>query len=235
MQNKRENTENLALEKESVKDSVTLEAKEVNPGNIDSKVMFKLSYGLFMLSARLGDKDNGCITNTVIQITSNPLKVSVTVNKANLTHDMIVDSGKFNISVLTEKASFSIFERFGFASGRDKDKFAGYDEKKRADNGIYYITENTNGIISGDVSEIIDVGTHSIFIADVTEAIVLSNEPSVTYQYYFDNIKPKPQAKKEDKKGYVCKICGYVYEGEELPSDFICPICKHGAADFEKL
>lgn len=200
--------------------------------SIENNTMFKISYGLFVVSARTGGKDNGCIINTVQQITQEPLKLSVAVNKDNFTHDMIKESGVFNISVLTESVPFEVFERFGFKSGRDTDKFDGVDYAERSENGILYLTKYTNGLISGKVIEAVDCGTHTLFVADVTEAKILSDEKSVTYQYYFDNIKPKPEAK---KKGYVCKICGYVYEGEELPGDFICPWCKHGAVDFEEI
>ena len=201
----------------------------------DKNAMFKLSYGLFVLSARDNSKDNGCIINTVTQITSRPLRISVVVNKTNMTHDMIVSSKKFNVSVLTEGTPFSVFEQFGFASGKDVEKFAGYNENERTSNGVRCLTENVNSVISASVTDVIDLGTHSMFIADVTQAFCISNEPSVTYQYYFDNIKPKPVQKSDTKSGYVCKICAYVYEGEVLPSDYICPLCKHGAADFEKL
>ena len=200
--------------------------------SIENNTMFKISYGLFVVSARTGEKDNGCIINTVQQITQEPLKLSVAINKDNFTHDMIKESGVFNISVLTESVPFEVFERFGFMSGRDTDKFDGVDYAERSENGILYLTKYTNGLISGKVIEAVDCGTHTLFVADVTEAKILSDEKSVTYQYYFDNIKPKPEAK---KKGYVCKICGYVYEGEELPGDFICPWCKHGAVDFEEI
>lgn len=199
---------------------------------IENNTMFKLSYGLFVVSAHANGRDNGCIINTVQQITQEPLKVTVAVNKDNFTHDMIKESGSFNISVLTETVPFEVFECFGFKSGRDIDKFDEVDYAERSENGILYLNKYTNGIISGKVINEIDCGTHTVFVADVTEARILSDEPSVTYQYYFDNIKPKPQAK---KKGYVCKICGYVYEGEELPDDFICPWCKHGAVDFEEI
>ena len=202
---------------------------------VNALTMFKLSYGLFVLTARDGEKDNGCITNTAIQITESPLRVSFAVNKSNYTHDMIIKTGEFNLSVLTESVPFSTFQRFGFQSGRDVDKFADVEYDARAANGIRYLPDNTNGVISGKVAEAYDYGTHTVFVADVTQAFVLSNEPSVTYQYYFDHIKPKPQPPKDIKKGYVCKICGYVYEGDTLPDDYICPICKHGAKDFEPL
>jgi flavorubredoxin/flavin reductase (DIM6/NTAB) family NADH-FMN oxidoreductase RutF len=202
---------------------------------VDPAVMFKLSYGLFVLTARDGNKDNGCIINTVMQITSSPVKITIGVNKANYTHDMILKTGKFNISVLTESAPFRVFKQFGFQSGKDTDKFAGSGEVLRTENGIRYVSEWTNGVISGEVKEAIDCGTHTLFIAEARQAFSLSHDASVTYQYYFDNIKPKPQPPKENKKGFVCKICGYVYEGDTLPDDFICPLCKHGAGDFERI
>ena len=200
-----------------------------------AEVMFKLSYGLFVLTARDGDKDNGCIINTVTQITVTPISISVIVNKVNFTHDMILKTGEFNVSVLSEGAAFRIFEQFGFKSGKDSDKFAGSSYSDRTENGIRYIPEQTNAVISAKVTKHIDCGTHTMFIADVTNAFILSDEKSLTYQYYFDHIKPKPKPQKSDKKGWVCKICGYIYEGEDLPKDFICPLCKHGAEDFEKL
>ena len=202
---------------------------------IDQGAIFKLSYGLFVLTAKDREKDNGCIINTAIQITSNPLRISIAVIKANYTHDMIQKTGQFNVSILSESAQFSAFQRFGFQSGKTADKFEGCGYDARTANGIRYVPENTNGVISAKVAEKYDYGTHTLFIADVTQAIVLSNERSVTYQYYFDNIKPKPQPVKEEKKGFICKICGYVYEGEKLPDDFICPICKHGVEDFEPM
>ena len=194
--------------------------------------MFKLSYGLFVLTARDGDKDNGCIINTVTQITSEPQRITIAVNKANHTHDMILKTGLFNVSVLTEEVPFAIFQHFGFQSGRDTDKFA-QGEGQRSANGLMYIPWNTNALLSGKVIDTVKFETHTLFIADVTEAMILSDAPSVTYAYYQENIKPKPQPAK--KKGWVCKICGYVYEGDPLPADFICPLCKHPASDFEPL
>ena len=202
---------------------------------IDTSAMFKLSYGLFVLTARDGDKDNGCIINTATQLTSDPLQISITVNKSNLTHDMILKTGLFNLSVLSTSTPFSIFQQFGFQSGKDTDKFKDADYDARSADGIRYLPSFANSVISARVSGTYDCGTHTLFIASVCEALVLSQEPSVTYQYYFDNIKPKPEAPKSKKSGYVCKICGYVYEGEPLPPDFICPICKHGAKDFKKI
>ena len=221
-------------EKNMAKASV-IQNNQAAENAIDMKTMFKLSYGLFVLTAKDGAKDNGCIINTVIQITEKPLRVTVAVNKANLTHDMILKTGEFNISILTENAPFSIFERFGFHSGKDTDKFAGDTGNARTTNDIRYLPEHTNGIISAMVKDSYDYSTHTLFIADVTQAFMLSDEQSITYQYYFTHTKPKPQLPKEKKKGFVCKICGYVHEGETLPDDFICPLCKHGAADFEAL
>ena len=201
---------------------------------VEPNAMFKLSYGLFVLTAKDGDKDNGCIINTAAQLTSNPNRISIAVNKNNFTHDMILKTGLFNVSILTTDAPFDIFKYYGFQTGREVNKFPG-SGFPRSKNSLIFITGCTNAFISGKVVEAHDYGTHTLFVADVTEAQVLSNAPSVTYAYYFDHIKPKPQKPAEQKVGWVCKICGYVYEGEELPADFVCPLCKHGAADFEKL
>lgn len=204
---------------------------------VDPNAMFKFSYGLFVLTAKDGAKDNGCIINTASQLTDTPKRITVAVNKANYTHDMILKTGVFNVSVLSEDVGMDTFKRFGFQSGRSADKFDGCEGLQRSANGLYYLTGCTNAVLSGKVIQSIDCGTHTLFIADVTEAKVLSQEPSVTYAYYFAHIKPKPlpAAMSEVKKGWICKICGYVYEGEELPPDYICPICKHGVSDFEKL
>ena len=204
-------------------------------GAIDTQAMFKLSYGLFVLTAKDGEKDSGCIINTATQITEKPLRISIAVNKANFTHDMIIKTGAFNLSILTESAPFRIFKQFGFQSGRENDKFAESAYTARANNGLRYVPEHTNAMLSGKVVQSMDYSTHTVFIAEIAEALTLSKEPSTTYQYYFEHIKPKPQPPKDDKKGFVCKICGYVYEGETLPEDFICPLCKHGAADFERM
>ena len=200
---------------------------------VEPNAMFKLSYGLFVLTAK-GTHDNGCIINTVTQITDTPKRISIAVNKANHTHDLIMNNGVFNVSVLTTDATFALFQRFGFQSGREVDKFDGFTDVARSENGLYYVTQASNAFISGKVIQTLDYGTHTVFIADVTEAKVLSNAPSLTYAYYFEHVKPKPAALSE-QKGWVCKICGYVYEGDELPADFICPLCKHGAEDFERL
>ena len=201
---------------------------------IEKNAMFKLSYGLFVLSSVEFGKDNGCIINTVMQITDEPKRIAVGVNKSNRTHDMIDATGVFNVSVLTESTPFDVFQRFGFQSGRDVDKFAGLPAE-RSENWVRYLPEHTNAVLSGEVIQKIDCGTHTLFIADVTEAKVLSDEPSVTYDYYFKHIKPKPAAAPAEsgKKKWVCQLCGYVHEGDELPADFVCPLCKHGADDFE--
>ena len=199
---------------------------------MDDKVMRNLSYGLFVCTAKDGEKDNGCIINTVTQVASTPNRISIAVNKANYTHDMILKTGKFNVSILSEAATFDTFKHFGFQSGRDTDKMAGI-EFSRSENGLVYITNGCNGFISGDVYQTFDVGSHTLFIADVVDGAVFDKTASATYAYYFSNIKPKPEAPK--KKGWVCTICGYIYEGEELPADFICPLCKHPASDFKPL
>jgi len=199
---------------------------------IDNSAIFKLSYGLFVLFARNNDKDNACIINTAQQVTQDPLRISVTVNKDNLTHALIYRTKKLNLSVLSESVPFDIIKEFGFSSGFEKEKVPS-GKYKRAENGICYLSDHSNAYISADVIDTVDLGTHTMFICDVTAAEKLSDEQSVTYDYYFKYIKPKPE--KAEKKGYVCKICGYVYEGEPLPEDFICPLCKHPASDFEKL
>ncbi|MCU6762837.1 Anaerobic nitric oxide reductase flavorubredoxin [uncultured Roseburia sp.] len=203
--------------------------------SVDPNALFKLSYGLFVLSAKDGEKDNGCIINTVTQLTDTPKRLTIAVNKQNLTHDMILKTGMFNVSVLTEDVPFKVFQHFGFQSGREADKFDGSIKAVRSRNGVVYLPDYTNAFISGKVIDALDYGTHTLFVAEITEACILSQEPSVTYAYYFEHIKPKPQPAEENKKGFVCKICGYVYEGETLPADFICPLCKHGAEDFEPL
>lgn len=199
---------------------------------MDNKAMFKLSYGLYVLTAKDQGKDNGCIINTAAQVTTTPNRITVAVNKQNYTHDMIKNSGEFNVSVLDQTAPFSVFQNFGFQSGRDTDKVSGMNMERSA-NGILYLKESTAAYISGKVVQEVDLGTHTLFLADVTDAEMLSGKEAVTYSYYQANIKPKPE--KTEKKGYRCKICGYIYEGETLPEDYVCPICKHGAIDFEPI
>ena len=205
---------------------------------MDKKAMYKLTYGLFVLTANENGKDNGCIINTAIQAAGDPNQVSISVSKQNYTHDMIVRTGKFTVSSITEKADFSLFKRFGFQSGKDTDKFQGFDGWMRGINGVTYITESTNAYISVEVEQSVDLGSHTLFIGKVTDMEVLSDDKSVTYEFYQSNIKPKPEQVGTTPKGetvWRCIICGYEYVGEELPEDFICPWCKHPASDFEKI
>ena len=205
---------------------------------MDKKAMYKLSYGLFILTAREGEKDNGCVINTAIQAASTPNQISVCVNKANFTHDMIMRTGAFTVSVISQKAGFDLFKHFGFQSGKDVNKFADFKDCKRGENGIFYITQGTNAFISIKVAKTEDLGSHTMFVGEITDMEVLSDDTSATYEYYMNNIKPKPEAVGKTADGktiWRCKICGYEYVGEELPDDFICPICKHTAEDFEKV
>ncbi len=205
---------------------------------MNNKAMHKLTYGLFVLTAYNNGKHNGCIINTAGQVTSDPNRISITVNKSNLTHDMIMENKKFNISIISQDAKFDLFKHFGFQSGRDVDKFEGFSGYKKALNDVNYITEGTNAYISAWVQETVDLGTHTLFIAAVTNMEVLNDVPSASYEYYQNNIKPKPQpisSEKSDKTVWRCTVCGYEYEGEELPEDYICPLCKHPASDFEKV
>ena len=221
---------------QAIYDSMPKPAPAVHTADapVEKNAFFSFSYGLFVLTAREGEKDNGCIINTAAQLTDTPKRISIAVNKANYTHDMIRRTGVFNLSMLSTDAPFGLFQHYGFQSGRDVDKFADVKGMARATNGVYYLPYSTNAFVSGKVTQEIDLGTHTLFIADVTEARVLSGAPSMTYSFYFANVKPKPAALTK-QTGWVCKICGYVYEGETLPADFICPLCKHGAEDFEKL
>lgn len=205
---------------------------------MDKTAMYRLSYGVFVLTARESDKDNGCIINTAIQAASAPNQLSICVNKGNYTHDMILRTGRFTVSVLSQSADFNIFRHFGFQSGREVNKFEAFEQCERGANGIYYITGGSNAYISVKVTKTEDLGSHTMFIGEVTDMKVLSEVPSATYEYYLNHIKPRPQAAektKEEKTIWRCKICGYEYIGEELPEDFICPVCKHPASDFEKI
>ncbi len=198
----------------------------------------KVTYGVFVLTAKKEDYDNGCIINTVLQVTDSPSRIVVAVNKQNYTHDMIMETKNFNISILSEKAEFEVFKHFGFKSGREVNKFEGYSDYKRSNNGIAYITKGTNAYISGKVTDTIDMDTHTLFVADVEDMSILNEDVSASYDYYHRNIKPQPQATTSEineKQKWVCTVCGYEYEGEELPEDFICPWCKHPASDFEKV
>ena len=203
---------------------------------MDKKTMYKLTYGLFVLTSQAEGKDSGCIINTAGQVTSEPNRISITVNKANFTHDLVKKSGSFNVSILSEEASFDTFRHLGFQSGREVDKFAGYEDCKRSANGLYYITAGTNGYISAKVEQAIDLGSHTMFIASVEDMEVLSGTASASYADYQASIKPKPEkTAPAGKTVWRCSVCGYVYEGEELPEDFVCPLCKHPASDFEKV
>lgn len=197
---------------------------------MDKEAMYKLSYGLFVLTAKEGEKDNGCIINTASQVTTDPNRITIAVNKQNYTHDMIVNTGEFNVSILSQKSKFETYKHWGFQSGANVDKTENITFS-RAENGIIYIAEETNAYISCKVISSIDLGTHTLFVADVADCRNLKNDESVTYSYYQKNIKPAPQK----KKGYICTVCGYIYEGEVLPDDFICPLCKHPASDFEPI
>ena len=199
----------------------------------ETNAMFKINYGLYLLAAKDEFKDNACIINAVNQITDNPKRISIAVNKQNLTHDIIVKTGNFSISVLTEETPFSIFSKFGYHSGKDTDKFADVNNIERCTNGTAYLPEYSNAIICAKVVDIQDYGTHTLFVGEVESSEVLSDSPSLTYSHYLENTRVKTATAK--KKGFRCKICNYIYEGETLPADYICPICKHGAADFEPI
>ena len=205
---------------------------------MNTKAMYALSYGLFVVSTKVGDKDNGCITNTAIQVTSDPNQIALAVNRANYTNELMKEAGIFNISVISEEADFELFKRFGFQSGRDVDKYAGFADYERSANGLTYVNKGTNAFLSAKITQQVELSTHTLFIAEVTDMDVLSDAASATYGYYQSNIKPKPEAVGETKTGetiWRCTICGYEYVGEDLPDDFICPICKHGKDDFEKI
>ena len=198
----------------------------------DMTALFNIGYGLYVVTSNDGKKDNGLIVNTVTQVTNTPNRLAVTINKENYSHHVIKQTGKMNINCLTVDAPFAVFEAFGFRSGRNVDKFADCTPL-RSDNGLVFLPRYINSFMSLKVEQYVDLDTHGMFICSVTEARVISDRETMTYNYYYQNVKPKPET--EGKKGYVCKICGYVYEGEELPADFICPLCKHGAADFEPI
>ena len=219
-----------ALADELCKDYLAMQEETANKNDLTA--LFNIGYGLYVVTSNDGKKDNGLIVNTVSQVTSSPNRVAVCINKQNYSHHVIKQTGKMNINCLSVEAPFSVFESFGFRSGRSVDKFAGYDPL-RSDNGLVFLPHYTNSFLSLKVEQYVDLDTHGMFICEVTEARVLSDKETMTYTYYQNNVKPKPQT--EGKKGFVCKICGYVYEGDELPEDFVCPLCKHGPADFEPI
>lgn len=196
---------------------------------INKNVLYNLSYGLFVLTT----EGSGCIINTVMQVTDSPVTVVIAVNKDTATHDALQECKKFNISVLSESAKFDLIKHFGFQSSRVTDKFSSFNCKEKAENGIYYITSGTNAYLSGKVTGITDCGTHSLFFAEIVATAQLSSDPSATYEYYHKHIKPEPDKGSNNGGKWVCKICGFVYDGENLPDGYVCPICKHPASDFE--
>lgn len=198
----------------------------------DMTALFRIGYGLYVVTSNDGKKDNGLIVNTVTQLTDTPNRVAVNINKANYSHHVIKQTGVLNVNCLSVEAPFSVFQQFGFQTGRSVDKFAG-QTVRRSDNGLVFLDKYINAFMSLKVEQYVDLGTHGMFICSVTEARVMSDQDTMTYTYYQKYVKPKPQT--EGKKGFVCKVCGYIYEGDELPEDYICPLCKHGAADFEPI
>ena len=199
----------------------------------DLSALFNIGYGLYVVTSNDGQKDNGLIVNTVSQVTSTPNKIAVTINKQNYSHHIIKQTKKMNVNCLSTDAPFKLFQTFGFVSGRNENKFASYEEVLRSDNGLVFLPKYINSFMSLKVEEYVDLGTHGMFICSVTEARVMNKMETMTYTYYQNNVKPKPDV--GEKKGFVCKICGYVYEGDTLPDDFVCPLCKHGASDFEPI
>ncbi|MBR4819269.1 MAG: flavin reductase [Clostridiales bacterium] len=210
-----------------------LARKEDTANKNDLTALFNIGYGLYVVTSNDGKKDNGLIVNTVTQVTNTPNRIAVTINKQNYSHHVIKQTGVMNVNCLSEEAPFSVFENFGFQSGRTVDKFAGEEELLRSDNGLVFMSKYINSFMSLKVEDYVDLDTHGMFICSITEARVLSDKKTMTYTYYQDKVKPKPET--EGKKGWVCKVCGYVYEGDELPDDIVCPLCKHGAADFEPI
>ncbi|MBE6733790.1 MAG: MBL fold metallo-hydrolase [Ruminococcaceae bacterium] len=219
-----------ALSDELCRDYIAQNSDTANKNDLSA--LFNIGYGLYVVTSNDGKKDNGLIVNTVTQVTNTPNKVAVTINKENYSHHVIKQTGVMNVNCLTTEAPFSVFESFGFVSGRNVDKFENC-EPLRSDNGLIFLPRYINSFMSLKVEQYVDLDTHGMFICEITEARVLSDKETMTYTYYQQNVKPKPET--EGKKGYVCKICGYIYEGDTLPEDFICPLCKHGAADFEEI
>lgn len=228
------NDENMnqieALANELSKDYIAQSDETANKNDLTA--LFNIGYGLYVVTSNDGKRDNGLIVNTVTQVTNSPNRIAVCINKENYSHHVIKQTGVMNVNCLSTEAPFSVFERFGFQSGRNTDKFDGFDYLK-SDNGLAFLPRYINSFMSLKVEDYVDLDTHGMFICSVTEARVLSDKETMTYTYYQENVKPKPQV--DGKKGYVCKVCGYVYEGDELPDDFICPLCKHGVADFEPI
>ncbi|MGM9669089.1 MAG: flavin reductase [Faecousia sp.] len=219
-----------ALANELTKEYMAQNGETANKNDLTA--LFKIGYGLYVVTSNDGKKDNGLIVNTVSQLTSTPNRVAVCINKQNYSHHVIRQTGIMNVNCLSVDAPFSVFQNFGFQSGRTADKFAN-ETPLRSDNGLAFLPKYINAFMSLKVEQYLDLGTHGMFICSVTEARVISDKETMTYTYYQNNVKPKP--KTEGKKGWVCKVCGYIYEGDPLPEDFICPLCKHGAADFEPI
>ena len=219
-----------ALSEELCKDYLAQQASTANKNDLTA--LFNIGYGLYVVTSNDGKKDNGLIVNTVTQVTNTPNRIAVTINKDSYSHHIIKQTGLMNINCLSVDAPFAVFEKFGFVSGRSVDKFADCTPL-RSDNGLAFLPRYINSFMSLKVEQYVDLDTHGMFICSITEARVISDKETMTYTYYQNNVKPKPQT--EGKKGYVCKICGYIYEGETLPEDFVCPLCKHGASDFEPI
>jgi len=200
---------------------------------MNPKALYNITYGLFFLAAKQDGRDNACIINTAAQIANDPTRIGIAVIQKNLTHDMILATGEFNISAISTNAPFDLFKRFGMQSGRSVNKFDGFADAERTENGLMRLNKYSNAWFSCKVVDKIDLGSHTYFIAELQDCEVLAPTPSCSYGYYQSDIKPKPV--QTPKKGWVCSVCGYVYEGEEIPDDFICPLCKHGVADFEPI
>ena len=198
----------------------------------DLTALFNIGYGLYVVTSNDGNRDNGLIVNAVTQVTNTPNRLAVTINKANYSHHVIKQTGRMNLNCLSQDAPFSVFETFGFQSGRNVNKFTDM-EPLRSDNGLAFLPKHINSFISLEVEQYVDLDTHGMFICNITESRVISNSETMTYNYYQEHVKPKPQT--AGKKGWACKVCGWIYEGDELPADIVCPLCKHGAADFEEI
>lgn len=197
--------------------------------------MFTLTYGLFIVTAQKEGIDNGCLINTATQVSSAPNRISISVNKTGYTHELLQGSDRFALSVLDESADFALIERFGHHSGRDTAKFADFPTCARTPSGLYYVTAGTNAVLSVKTEKTIDLDSHTLFIGSVTDMLLLSDKPSMTYAYYGEHVKPKPTAKASDEPVWRCTVCGYEYHGETIPADFICPLCKHPVSDFVKV
>lgn len=228
--NEDSNAELEALSEELCKDYIVMNGDTADKNDLTA--LFNIGYGLYVVTSNDGKKDNGLIVNTVTQVTNTPNRIAVTINKDNYSHHVIKQTGRMNVNCISQDAPFELIENFGFKSGRNVDKFNG-TEPLRSDNGLAFLQRYINSFMSLNVEQYVDLGTHGMFICSVTESRVISDVETMTYTYYQENVKPKPQT--DSKKGFVCKVCGYVYEGDELPEDFICPLCKHGAADFEPI